>query len=397
MKILHINTYDTGGAANACLRIHLSLLDKGIDSKVLVLYKSRDIPEVYEFNYWDNTKNRLHRFIKRRIYKRYSKHMDKLNKFIQKYPVEIFTEPTSIFDITTHPLYKEADIIQLNWTAGFLDEPSFFAKNKKPVIWRMSDLYICSGGYHYEKGFLFNDYKKLLHKNNKVHRKSLENKKINIVAISDWTKQKALNCSFLKDQSITVIHNGIDTDIYLPHDKQSARESLSIPLDKKVILIGAQSLSNPRKGSALLLEAIKGITDNSVLFYGFGSNKDLDNRISSLGFIKDEKLLAKIYSAADLFIMSSIEEAFGQVFIESLACGTPVISFPNGGALDIIKNGINGFLSEDFTSKSLLYALYKGLDTNFDKNAIRDDIIKRFNIKNKADEYIKLYKNILGK
>ena len=94
--------------------------------------------------------------------------------------------------------------------------------------------------------------------------------------------------------------------------------------------------------------------------------------------------------------MSSIEEAFGQVFIESLACGTPVASFPNGGGLDIIKNGFNGFLAEDFTSSSLANTINKTLNTTFDKEAIRKDILERFNIEDKADQYIKLYESILN-
>lgn len=396
MKILHINTYDTGGAANACLRIHQSLLQKGVDSKVLVLYKSKNIPEVYEFNYWEKTRNIVHRYFKRKRYESYRKHMNNLTQFIHEHPVEIFSEPTSIFDITSHPLYKEADIIQLNWTAGFLDEPSFFKRNSKPVIWRMSDLYICSGGYHYEKGFPFTEYKNLLDRNSRIHQKSIKNKKINIVAISNWTKDKALNCIFLKDLPISVIHNGIDSNVFSPYDKLSARESLGISPNKKVVLIGAQSLSNMRKGTSLLMKAISTITDDNILFYSFGVDESFDKRITPFGYIKDEQSLAKIYSAADIYVMSSIEEAFGQVFIESLACGTPVASFPNGGGLDIIKNGFNGFLAEDFTSSSLANTINKTLNTTFDKEAIRKDILERFNIEDKADQYIKLYESILN-
>ncbi len=395
MKILHINTYDTGGAANACLRIHKALLDKGIDSKVLVLYKSKKIPEVYEFNYWENTKNRLQRYFKRQKYNRYKEKMGQLNSFKEKYPVEIFSCSKTIFDITKHPLYKEADIIQLNWVAGFIDEPSFFQKNTKPVIWRTPDLYICGGGYHYEKEFPFDIYKALLHKNYSLRRKSLKGRKVNIVAISNWVKQKVQESPLLKGQPVTVTHNGIDTAVFKPYHKTSVRKELNIPQDKKIILLGAQSLSNPRKGTSLLLEAINEITDEGILFYGFGTNENIDERIRPLGFIKDENLLAKIYSAADIFVMSSIEEAFGQVFIESLACGTPVATFPNGGGMDIIKNGFNGFLAEDFTSKSLANVINKALNTIFDKDAIRKDIIERFNIEDKADQYIQLYNSLL--
>jgi len=395
MKILHINTLDIGGAANACLRIHQSLLQKGVDSKVLVLHQSRNLPEVYEYNYWDNSKSRLDRFFKRIKYKRYHKHLVQLYKFIEANPVEAYTEPSTIFDITEHPLYREADLIQLNWTSGFLDEPGFFKKNKKPVIWRMADLYACGGGYHYEKGFLFEVYKKCLEKNFKIRQKAMEGKYINVVAISDWVKKKALESKLLHNYPVTVIHNGIDINVFRQYDKMSARELLGLPQDKKIILIGAASLNNPRKGMTLLLEAINKISGDNIFYCAFGELAICDNKVHSLGFIEDDALLSKIYSAADIFVMSSIEEAFGQVFIESLSCGTPVVSFPNGGGIDIIKNGFNGVLSEDFTSQGLINAINEAVSIEFNREDIRNDTIARFNIADKAGQYIKLYEQIL--
>ena len=49
MKILLVNTFDRGGAANACLRLHEGLLDKGVESRVLLKQKHKDIPETYQF------------------------------------------------------------------------------------------------------------------------------------------------------------------------------------------------------------------------------------------------------------------------------------------------------------------------------------------------------------
>lgn len=397
MKILHINTKDTGGAANACMRIHKYLLNKGIDSKVLVLRKTKNIPEVYQYSYWDFPKSRidtLKRTIKLAIYERHLRNQ----RARMTVPVEILSYPTTIYDITEHPFYKEADIIQLNWVSGFLDEPSFFKKNTKPVIWRMADLYICGGGNHYEKEFPFNAYQDILNKNYIIRKASLEGKKINLVAISNWTKQKALDCELLKGQPITIIQNGIDTNIFKQYNKKLVREALGLPLDKKIILFGADVLSVPRKGMHLLLESINSLTENrNILFCAFGNTYvPLKENILPLGPISDEILLAMIYSAADLFIMPSIEETFGQVILESLACGTPIVSFPTGGALDTIKDNFNGFLAKDFTSKDLTAAIEKALSFSFNRDEIRNDIIKNFNVVDKADLFIDLYTSILN-
>src|SRR5690606_30602695 len=174
MKVLHINTYDTGGAATACRRIHLGLLEKGVDSKILLLHKTKNIPETYSFSsYYIKNKKRPSRlqkirkkiarvFTKRRRAKAKKKEAD-FNR--RREGTDVFSFPNSMYDVTTHPLYHEADIIQLNWVSGFLDEPSFFAKNTKPVIWRMADLYTCGGGYHLEKNFPFETLKPELEEN----------------------------------------------------------------------------------------------------------------------------------------------------------------------------------------------------------------------------------------
>ncbi|MBB4035069.1 glycosyltransferase involved in cell wall biosynthesis [Dysgonomonas hofstadii] len=398
MKILHVNTKDTGGAANACMRIHKTLIEKGIDSKVLLLHKTKDIPETYQFDYWNNIKNRidgLYRSLKSRYYK---KKLSKFSTFRQKYPVEAFTNPQTIYDITKHPLYKEADIIQLNWVSGFLDEPSFFRKNKKPVVWRMADLYICGGGNHYEKEFPFGTYHNMIKKNYKIRKNSLTGKKINIVAISNWTKSKAEKSELLKGNPITVIQNGIDSDIFKQFDKKEARELLGLPLDKRIILFGAEALLVKRKGMDLLLEAINRPDFSNYLFCAFGNSPEwLQKNIFSLGLIHDENKLSLIYSAADIFVMPSIEETFGQVIIESLSCGTPVVSFPTGGALDVIRTGFNGIITDHFSSDDLANAIQEAINTHFDNNKIREDILSRFNIKIQTDKYIELYKSILNK
>src|SRR5690606_6634145 len=218
MKILHINTFDTGGAATACRRIHLSLLEKGVDSKILLLHKTKNIPETYAFSSRVAKKTRPPRHQRvlqklRSTFTRYER--KKAEKKIadferRKQGAEIFTFPYNEYDVTTHPLYQEADIIQLNWVSGFLDEPSFFEKNKKPVIWRMADLYACGGGYHYEKDFPFEALQPELDENFSIRKKALKGTKICLVPISDWVEKKAQESTLLRNFPKKVIHNGVD-------------------------------------------------------------------------------------------------------------------------------------------------------------------------------------------
>lgn len=400
MKVLHINTSDQGGAATAIIRIHLALLEKKIDSKILFLRKNSDIPAADDFHSWFK-RNKRASLIKRvsvRIISKITALSKKKEAVRSKMSrVEVFTFPTSEYDITEHPAYKEADIVQLNWVSGFLDEASFFRKNKKPVIWRMADLYVCGGGNHYETGFPFTEFQTEIASNLAIRKKALESSKITLVAISHWVKQKAEQSDLLKRFGKYVIHNGIDGDKFKLLDKSACREIFSLAPEGKVILFGADRVNNARKGLNLCLEALDSLAlppNTRLCVFGTVKGK-LRQNITNIGRIEDGRLLSALYSAADLFIMSSIEEAFGQVTIEALACGTPVVSFPTGGSVDVITSGFNGILADNFTSKALADAISTALNLSFDRKSIRADTLRRFNINDKADQYIELYKKQL--
>lgn len=316
----------------------------------------------------------------------------------RKEGAEIFTFPSNVYDVTTHPLYKEADIIQLNWVSGFLDEPSFFKKNTKPVIWRMADLYACGGGYHYEKNFPFEALRPELEENFTVREKALAGKNMCLVPISDWVREKACESPLLRNLPKKVIHNGIDLGVFRRYDKRFCREVFNLPLDGLILLFGSEVVKAKRKGFDLLMAAL-GKINRKVQLVIFGDadltdfNLGLPTRV--IGPVADERMLSVLYSAADYFIMPSIEEAFGQVTIEALASGTPVISFPNGGSLDIIVDHFNGILANDFTSDALAEAICLALDMDFDSSAIVEDVKSRFDIMAKIESYMTLYKHIM--
>lgn len=392
MKILHINTYDTGGAATACRRIHLGLLDRGVDSKVLYLKKTKNVKETYQFPVSNAS---LFTRIKNKVIKKFFNKKSLLENYKGTY--EIFSMPQSPYDITQHPLYKEADIIQLNWVSGFLDETTFFQKNTKPVVWRMADLYACGGGNHYEKDFPFDGLASLVEKNKKNRKEALQNANVNFVCISNWVKQKADESKVIAQFPKTVIHNGVDLATFKPLDRNFARQVFNLPLDKKILLLGADSLANKRKGLDVAKEAIDKIIEkhNDVIVVTFGKQISANQNWVNVGEINDERLLATLYSAADFFVMSSIEEAFGQVTIEALACGLPVVSFPTGGSLDVIEEEVNGFLAKEFTSNDLFNAIEKAIQNPLDKSKIQANVQANFDIKSKVQEYESLYKKIL--
>ena len=397
MKILHINTLDRGGAANACLRLNEELNRQGVESNVLVLNATKKKENVHIYNYWEGVGSRF-KSLKKSLIKmqdeRYQRH---LANSLPAYP-GIFTFPETIYDITETEIYKDADIIQLNWTGAFLDEPSFFAKTKKPIVWRMPDLYITGGGPHYEIGFPYDSFKEIINENIDIRKKALSNKDLNltIVPISNWCKDKAEKSELTKSFNNKIISCGIDINEFKPLDKKLCRQLLGLSLDKKIILFGVDSFTEKRKGAELFEKAIQKINRNDVEIVTFGSGK-LDNAVN-LGYVQDQFMMRVIYSSADIFVTSAIEEAFGQTSIEAMASGLPLVSFKTGGSLEIFENKKDskiGHLANDITDSSLFEAINETLKTSYNSQEIIDYVALNFNIEKKASEYINLYKSLL--
>ena len=185
MNILHITTYNIGGAGRACYRLHRSLLRAEVNSKLLVLEKDQllDVKTVYAF---ESDNKRLKASIKEQ------RELDEKHSEIEHLPsgVEPFKFPFSIYLIENHPLYEWADIIHLHWVAYFLNWPTFFKKNSKPIVWTLHDCLPFTGGYHHDKGFPFESYLKYVQENIVVKKQALKNHSLHIVPLCDWLKKK---------------------------------------------------------------------------------------------------------------------------------------------------------------------------------------------------------------
>ena len=142
-----------------------------------------------------------------------------------------------------------------------------------------------------------------------------------------------------------MIPHGVDTEVFCPRDRGFAREVLGVPQKARVVLFVGEPVHRHLKGFALLAQALNEWGDLANLFLiSVGSGTPpVEVQIPSLhlGRIDNARLLSMVYSAADVFVMPSAQEAFGLTALEATACGTPVVGFAVGGLLDIIRPGIN--------------------------------------------------------
>jgi len=424
MKVLLVNSFDKGGAANSCKRLHLGLLSKNIESEVLL--KSKQDNWVHSFNFVQFPKslskiksleNKIKRILKE--FKVYSPKEPKQEdqEFLKRRlrGLEMFSYPNSSSDITQSAPYKRAEIINLHWVANFLDYQSFFEKNTKPVVWTLHDMNPFSGGEHYEEKYLgidnfgFPIRRQVSEEEIKFAKKNIEIKiqalskvkNLTIVAPSEWLAEEARKREVFKGKAVHCIPNGLDPKIYSPRDQDYSRGLLNIPRDKKVILFVADSISNNRKGFIYLKRAFQQLSNKNVVLCAVGQkNSELEsfNNILELGPIYDERLMSVVYSAADIFVIPSLMDNSPNTVLESIMCGTPVIGFPMGGIPDMIRHGKNGLLTKEISVNSLVETLTDFLDKpeRFDKDEIRGDALKKYDQKIQAERYISLFKEING-
>lgn len=220
-------------------------------------------------------------------------------------------------------------------------------------------------------------------------------KNLTIVTPSKWLSFLA-SCSFLKDKDIRVINNGINLDIFKPTDS-SFKEKYGIK--DKYIVLGVSTGWGQRKGLDDFIK-LSNVLDENYQIVMVGSDDEIDKtlpkNIISIHRTYDQKELAEIYSAADVFVNPTKEENFPTVNIESIACGTPVITYDTGGSKEMLNDKCGSIVEKnDFNT---LVSEIKRICTNHPYSS--NDCIKqskKYEMTDKFQEYVKLYEEILSK
>jgi tetratricopeptide (TPR) repeat protein/glycosyltransferase involved in cell wall biosynthesis len=178
--------------------------------------------------------------------------------------------------------------------------------------------------------------------------------------LANWARQTWLQSlppeeAIYFRQQFQTIYYGLDLSVFRPQAKMDCRHQLGLPENKFIILTGSQSLEDERKGFSHLLKALEIANLPDVLLIGFGHGRNLATNVEvrGIGYIEDRFLLACYYSAADLFVGASLEEAFGQTFIEAAACGTPAVGYDAGGVREAIGDRVSGRIVTSQTPEAL--------------------------------------------
>ena len=184
--------------------------------------------------------------------------------------------------------------------------------------------------------------------------------RVTITAPSRWLAEltrKITGCS------CTYLPNPINLKSFSPGDRTVARRKLGLPEKGLVVLAGADSLKDRRKGFDLLREAWKSGSFHDATLALFGRHGESRPGEQYLGNLNSDEELVAAYRAADLYVHPARMENAPCTIQESLACGTTVVAFAVGGIPEMIRPGETGFLAESVNSTSLATTLGKALET----------------------------------
>jgi glycosyltransferase involved in cell wall biosynthesis len=413
MKILYLNGADVeGGAAKAATRLLQGVHEQGADARLYVQRKYRNIPQV------DGPRSLLGKalgFVRPTI----EQLLMGIKPTKMNGPFCAAWLPDGLARLVSA---SSPDLIHLHWVARMMRLETLRRFNV-PIVWTMHDSWAFTGGCYlpadctrYRESCgqcpMLNsakedDFSRRIWQRKK---KGWDGLNLTIVAPSRWMADCAASSSLFRNVRVEVIPNGIDTDFFKPVDRYWAREELSLPQDKKLILFGSKGVNSDRnKGFHLLVEALHllaftpGFDQTELIIFG---SKEPDQpvdyglRTNYLGWQADEARLAQFYSAADVFVFPSLQESLGYTAMEAMACGTPCVAFHQGGVPDLVDHGQNGYLAQPFEPDDLAHGIAWVLEDNERRNELgiraRQKIEREFTLKNIAEQHMTLYREILG-
>ncbi len=400
IKVCVVSTTDTqGGAAIAAYRLHKSLNENSeVSCRMLVLEKQTNdvmVEEIIQNPTQDTQHSSIEELLSNQTVASLTNTeltetifwhcLHWLREITDRIIYSNFTLRTEIsntlfsaidtgFDIAKHEALNEADIINIHWSSFFL---SAYSINKilelgKPVFFTLHDMRHFTGGCHYSAGCIefqstcypcpqiSTDIGKLIVRAqfDELQHVFRNHKNIYLTTPSNWLGELAASSALFRGIKNYCIPNPLSPAF---NEKSISRTKssflLNIPPNHVTFLFIANGLDERRKGAAVFVQALLEIAEElkdspskpigittiaTVVTLGnehhvFDGLSSAQFNLINMGHIRDEHKIAEIYSAADFLVLPTLEDNYPNVIIESLAMGTPVITYNSGGCGEIIN------------------------------------------------------------
>lgn len=306
----------------------------------------------------------------------------------------------------------DPDIIQLHSLLGYYINIKvlleYLAKINKPVVYTMHNCWAITGHctyFDYAKcdkwktgcehcpqkttyppSLIFDNSKK-----NYLNKKELFNniKNLTLVTPSQWLAD-LVKQSYLKEKETVVINNGINLEKFKPTYGDFRKK---YNLENKFIVLGVASVWEKRKGLESFIRLSEKLGEEyQIVLVGLNKRqlKQIPKNIIGISRTENVEQLAEIYTTADIFFNPTYEENFPTTNLESIACGTPIITYKTGGSVESVEKEW-GFVVEQGDVDSVVKIL-KDLNGKPKKSQQCLESSKKYDKRLKFQEYVQLYK-----
>jgi glycosyltransferase involved in cell wall biosynthesis len=344
LNVLHISESDAaGGAGRAAYKLHRGLNGLGHVSRMLVGRKVTPDTDIRPLK-----RNLLWRALDRAS----GELFDLLSLQYVFYP--------SSFGVLADAWFRSASVVQLHNLHGsyfgFTALPAI--SRLRPVVWQLHDQWGLTGHVAYSLDCerwrhgcgmcpYLGEYPRLRHDRTallyRLKDRVYESSRLNLVVPSRWMADIVAASPLLNRFPVHYIPTGIDIDVFKPGARDDARRRLGLPLDRRIIFFAAANINERRKGLHLLAQALRRLDDPPLLLVAGNGTVSRGIETRYLGAVLDEEILADAYRAADVFAVPTLADVLTQTAPESIACGTPCVSFDRGGVIDVVRHLETGY------------------------------------------------------
>lgn len=394
MKVLQINCASFGSTGNLAKSIHNELLKEGHESRIYYGIGSSDDALIQSVGSMVDV--HIHAVLSRYTGRQcYFSHIPTL-KLIRK--IKEFN-PDVIHLHNLHGSYLNLQILF-----------DFLKKYNKKVVITLHDCWLFTGKCPHFTAIGCDKWKKSCGDCPQLPRypksyadrtsKNLKDKKewlkgfedMHIVTVSNWLKSVASE-SFLNEYPITAIPNGIDTTVFYPRPENTVREKYGI--GESFMILGVAS-AWAGKGLREFKQLAEIRRDSKIVLVGLTKEEaqGLPENIIPIPRTENRDELAEIYSTADVFINLSLEETFGLVVGEAMACGTPSIVYNSTACPELILAG-TGFVAEPDNIEQINEYIEKISETGKKQyiDACVSHIKENYTVEKMIASYMSLYQN----
>ena len=389
MKVVQINCSSGGSTGNIAKSIHEKVIEQGNESYIFFGGGKGDdsnniIPILPKFFI------RIHSFLSRITgYQGYfsSAYTRRLIKKIKKMEPDIIHLHNLHGSYLCLPIlfrflkrYNKKTIITLHDCWLFTGKCSHFTRVNCDK-WKV-ECGNCPQLASYPKSLFFDRSKRLL-EDKKVWLSNFEN--IKIIAVSNWLRDTA-KMSFLSQYSIQTIYNGVDECVFYPRESRELKNKYK--LGDKFVVLGVAPAWTSEKGLDDFYKLASMLSkDEIIVLVGMTSSQieKLPTNIIGIQRTENREELSELYSMADVFVQTSLEETFGLVTAEALACGTPAVVYNSTACAEIVDENC-GYIAVPKNIKQVYDFIQQEK-----KNPLKGKFKKIFSKNEMVDNYMRIY------